>query len=505
MSDSEGPRCPFHRPKISPNTNYTAHFEDPPQETWLRKTSSFIGKTCAKMSFSSFRNAWHMYSQGDINSLFVKICKPDELISEMRTPMGTQYIIRDPAILQLVLSQFRNEEQGFFCVPDNEKIFIDKVVRDLFPEEMANITDREKEVISAVIFTAESTYVHSLRARVMSFLKPKTVQEYKEQLDQIAGEILDQLSPSEKQSCDPAQLVFEYAITVISRLFTGYNTTRENYQKVVQALLVIVKSMGDGILQRVPTENDKHDYQIALQTMRELIENNISTQPAPAFITGLRENGFSEFAIKMYLFFFYFAGTETTSAVTHYLLLQLGRSENRHYQDIIQGEPQDSTLLKKCIIEALRLNPPVYVMGRVLRKDVLITIRDSYRVLLWSKLIRKGSLLVNWVGGAARNPTLYPDPDVFNPLRFETIPTQLPWLPFATGHHTCPGQFLAKAEMESLISMILFRFNIQNITSTESIETKGILTLHADPYAKIKIKLSARKARVDHANCCTQM
>lgn len=488
MSNSESLRCPFHRPKISSNTTYTAHFEEPPQKTWRHKIWPAMKELGAKMSFSSFKNAWHIYSQKDINGLLVKICKPGELISHMRTPTGTQYIVRDPTLLQLVLSQYRNEEQGFFYVPDNEKLFT-KIVRDLYPKEIAQITDYEKEVLSAVIFTAESAHISSLRARVMSFLKHKAVQNYKEQLDQIAGDILDQLSPSEKQACDPAQLVFEYAISVIGRLFTGYHTTRENYQKIVQALVTISKVIGDGIVQRPPTESEKLDYQVALQTMRELIEQNIAIEPMPAFIAGLKENGFSEFSIKVYIFFLYLAGTETTAAVTHYLLLELGRGENKHYQTAIRQESPDSSLLKKCTIEALRLNPPLYIMGRVLRKDVLLTLRDDQKALVWSKWIRKGSYVISWVAGVGRNPALYPNPEVFNPLRFETIPTQLPWLPFTTGHHTCPGQFLAKAEMESLISEILKRFNIETIPSTGPIETKGLFTLHADPQAKIKIKL----------------
>lgn len=169
--------------------------------------------------------------------------------------------------------------------------------------------------------------------------------------------------------------------------------------------------------------------------------------------------------------------------------MQLGREENQYYQEGIRQEAEESTLLKKCVIEALRLNPPVFIIGRALRRDVLATIRDSNQTVLWSKFLRKGHYIINWVSGVGRDPHLYPNPDIFNPLRFETIPTQLPWLPFASGYHTCSGQFLAKAEMESLISEILVRFHVQNIPVGEPIESKGTFTLHADPEAKIKIRL----------------
>jgi hypothetical protein len=114
-----------------------------------------------------------------LNCLFSKLCKPGERISDFHTPIGTQYIIQDHAIMQLILSHFRNQEGGLFYVPDNEKIFIDGIIQDLYPEEMAKITDREKEVVNTVIFTAESAHIHPLRARIMGFLKQKVVQDYK--------------------------------------------------------------------------------------------------------------------------------------------------------------------------------------------------------------------------------------------------------------------------------------------------------------------------------------
>jgi cytochrome P450 len=122
---------------------------------------------------------------------------------------------------------------------------------------------------------------------------------------------------------------------------------------------------------------------------------------------------------------------------------------------------------------------------------VLITIRDSDNTLIWSKFLRKGHYIINWISGVGKNSDLYPNPEAFNPLRFETIPTQLPWLPFTTGHHTCPGQFLARAEMESFVYEMLRRFNIQTVPSTGPIESKGTFTLHADPDAKIKIRFDS--------------
>lgn len=58
----------------------------------------------------------------DLNQAFSAVCKYKDFISDFHTPAGTQYLITDPVILQLVASQFRNEENGLFSVPENERM-----------------------------------------------------------------------------------------------------------------------------------------------------------------------------------------------------------------------------------------------------------------------------------------------------------------------------------------------------------------------------------------------
>lgn len=481
-------KCPFHQSKSS----FTVQFEEPPSQNWWQALRQAAAGVFARASIASIKNAWNVYRIGDFNVIFKKIYQSaNDPVVDFPTPKGTQYVTRDPAMLQLILSKYRNEENGLFHVPENKRLFVDDIISEIYPDELAKITDMEKEVINAIIFTAESAYVPALRSQIMSMLKQKVVLENRDELDKIAGDIFDALSDDEKLQTEPAMLVFEFAITVIGKMFIGYQGTRTDYQKVVRALVSISKHISDGILYKPSTEQDKVEYEAALKTMRALIEANIRSEPRTGIIPVMKENGFSDFAVKVYLFFFYIAGTETTAAATHYLFLMLGKKENKPFQQLIRQESRDSFALKKCVAEALRLNPPVFIMGRALRKDMLLTKRDSAsNAIVWSKLLRKGGYIVNWVGGAGRNPEIYPEPDRFNPNRFETMPTQFPWFPFASGPHTCPGQFLAKAEMESFIYELVKRFDVDSIPSDFEVESKATFTQHADPEGKIKVRLS---------------
>lgn len=488
MTNHEQFSCPFSK-SSSKNLKKRIQLEKPNYSV-IKSFFLHLKEYLSRIGFESIRNSWLSYSLADLNTVFSRTFKLDYILSEFKTPIGTQYIIKDPALLQYVLSHFRNEEKGLLHVPENKKIFIDGLVKDLYPEEMEKITDIEREVVNAMIFTAESEYIPALRSKVMSFLKQKSVLEYRDQLDAIAGDILDHLNPEEKDKCNSALLVFEFAITVICKLFIGYNAERKQYKEIVSSMVTISDYISNTITHRPLDQENKKKYFDAIKKMKGLIEHHMADEESSILIKGLREGGFSTFAIKLYLFFFYIAGTETTSAVTHFLVLQLGRKKNKNFQQVIRNEGKDSIFLKKCVAEALRLNPPVFIIGRTLRENRLLTVRDENEKIIWSKLLFKDHHLVCWVAGAGKDPKTFENPEEFNPDRFDTIPTQYSWFPFTTGPHTCPGQFLAKAEMESLVNEFLKRFEISNDPYEADIETKGAFTLHADPLGKIKIKLT---------------
>lgn len=483
-------KCPFsHSQKQQkPVSNYIFQFEEPFKRSFFVNLYSNTHEYLSRFSYSSFRNAWYSYKKNDLSGLFSKVCKPGDFVSLFRSPIGTQYVFRNPAIMPLILSHYRNEENGLFHASENEKLFIDVIIRDLYPKELATISDREKEVVNSMIITAESAFVHPLRSCITGLLKPKNVNGMRDKIDKITNDILDQMTEDERKCFNPAHLIFEMAITVIAKLFLNYETTRENYQKVVMAMTTIGKKISDGITKQPESESEKQEYEIALQYMRDLLETNLISTPHSEVIIGLREYGLSDFSIKVYLFFFYLAGTETTSAVTHYLFLQLGMKKNSYLQEVIRNEGKESITLKKCITEALRLNPSAFILGRGLRKDIMLTARDSEKKLIWKKLLRKGHYIVVWVAGAGRDPSLYSNPERFDPMRFDTIPSILPWLPFTSGHHSCPGQFLARAEMESFVYEVVKRFQIVSMPDDCPIEQKGNFTLHADPDNKIRMR-----------------
>lgn len=126
------------------------------------------------------------------------------------------------------------------------------------------------------------------------------------------------------------------------------------------------------------------------------------------------------------------------------------------------GEPQDVDDAKKLVYttyvwkEVLRLHPPATNMLRNAAKDVVLKGSNTF--------VPKGTSIVAFTLGAHRNPKHWSRPDDFWPERFDsvhgeahTVPTGA-YMPFSTGPHRCPGDFLASYEGVLILATLYRRF-----------------------------------------------
>ncbi|XP_008156090.2 cytochrome P450 4F3-like [Eptesicus fuscus] len=167
---------------------------------------------------------------------------------------------------------------------------------------------------------------------------------------------------------------------------------------------------------------------------------------------------------------FMFEGHDTTASGLSWVLYNLARHpeyQERCRQEVQQllgdREPQEIEwddlaqlpFLTMCIKESLRLHPPVTVISRCCTQDVLLP--DG-------RVIPKGNICVISIFGVHHNPSVWPNPEVYNPFRFDPETPQkrspLAFIPFSVGPRNCIGQTFAMAEMKVVLALTLLRFRV---------------------------------------------
>ncbi|XP_032128156.1 cytochrome P450 4F3 isoform X3 [Sapajus apella] len=167
---------------------------------------------------------------------------------------------------------------------------------------------------------------------------------------------------------------------------------------------------------------------------------------------------------------FMFEGHDTTASGLSWLLYHLAK--HPEYQERCRQEVQELLkdrepkeiewddlaqlpFLTMCVKESLRLHPPVPAVSRHCTQDIALP--DG-------RVIPKGVICLISVFGTHHNPAVWPDPEVYDPFRFDPENSKerspLAFIPFSAGPRNCIGQAFAMAEMKVVLALTLLRFRV---------------------------------------------
>ena len=180
-----------------------------------------------------------------------------------------------------------------------------------------------------------------------------------------------------------------------------------------------------------------------------------------------------EGAAQAYVIFM--AGYETSSSAMTYCIYELAC--NPHIQDKVVDDInatlkkfggltydslQEMTYLHKVVQETLRKYPPAPSIHRVCTKDIDLPTTNLH--------VDKGVDIVIPILGIHRDPEIYPDPDKFDPERFnqENIASRHPcnYLPFGDGPRKCIGIKLGYSMVKVGIISMLSKYRISLVPET---------------------------------------
>ncbi|KAL0393949.1 UNVERIFIED_CONTAM: Premnaspirodiene oxygenase [Sesamum latifolium] len=171
--------------------------------------------------------------------------------------------------------------------------------------------------------------------------------------------------------------------------------------------------------------------------------------------------------IKAVIYDIFAAGTETSSTTVDWIMAELIRNPRvmakvqneirqtfKGNKTIEEADVQNLKYLKLVIKEGLRLHAPIPLIPRVSRQDTEIA---GYLIPARAKV------LVNaW--GMGRDPEIWPNPESFEPERFDNISTDFTgnhfeYIPFGAGRRMCPGMTFGLASVELPLAHLLYNFD----------------------------------------------
>ncbi|KAJ0989809.1 hypothetical protein J5N97_008165 [Dioscorea zingiberensis] len=173
-----------------------------------------------------------------------------------------------------------------------------------------------------------------------------------------------------------------------------------------------------------------------------------------------------------------FAARDTTASVLTWILKYLAENPavlqavREEQEEIMRSKLEESKDGDKCLTWADTRKMPM--TSRVIQETMRVasilsfTFREAVEdVEFEGYLIPKGWKVLPMFRNIHHSPDNFPDPEKFDPSRFEKSPKPNTFMPFGNGTHSCPGNELAKLEMLVLLHHLTTRYR-WSLSGTES-------------------------------------
>ncbi|XP_013185828.2 cytochrome P450 4g15 [Amyelois transitella] len=235
-------------------------------------------------------------------------------------------------------------------------------------------------------------------------------------------------------------------------------------------------------------------------------DNDVGEKKRLAFLDLLLESSqsgvvISDEEIKEQVDTIMFEGHDTTAAGSSFFLSMMGIHQDIQDKvieelDQIFGDSdrpatfQDTLEMKyleRCLMETLRMYPPVPIIARHLKQDVVLPSSG--------KKVPAGTTVIIATIKLHRRPDIYPNPDKFDPDNF--LPERsanrhyYAFVPFSAGPRSCVGRKYAMLKLKIILSTILRNFRVHSDLKESDFQLQAdIILKRAEGF---KVRLTPRK------------
>ena len=162
------------------------------------------------------------------------------------------------------------------------------------------------------------------------------------------------------------------------------------------------------------------------------------------------------------------AGNETSSNALTWTIYLLGRHPDyiqrirKEIEHVIGESPitfenlHRLELTLRVVHEALRLYPPFWMIDRIAIQDDEIS----------GIIVPAGTMVIPYIYGTHRNPSVWPNPDIFDPGRFEAEQSKarhrFSYIPFGGGPRICIGNNMAIMQILLVVVALVRKYDFSS-------------------------------------------
>ncbi|KAH8303883.1 hypothetical protein KR018_008311 [Drosophila ironensis] len=197
-----------------------------------------------------------------------------------------------------------------------------------------------------------------------------------------------------------------------------------------------------------------------------------------------------------------FEGHDTTAAGSSFFLSLMGIHQGIQDRvlaelDSIFGDSQrpatfqdtlEMKYLERCLMETLRMYPPVPLIARELQEDLKLS--SGNYVIPRGATVTVATVLLH------RNPNVYDNPNVFDPDNF--LPERqanrhyYAFVPFSAGPRSCVGRKYAMLKLKILLSTILRNYRVYSDLSESDFKLQADIILKREEGFRIRLQPRTR-------------
>ncbi|KAG5322825.1 C4G15 protein, partial [Pseudoatta argentina] len=234
----------------------------------------------------------------------------------------------------------------------------------------------------------------------------------------------------------------------------------------------------------------------------DIEDNHVGEKKRQAFLDLLIEAGqngtvLTDEEVKEQVDTIMFEGHDTTAAASSFFLSMMGCHPDiqekviQELDEIFGDSDRPATFqdtlemkyLERCLMETLRMYPPVPIIARTIKTDLKLVSGDY--------TIPAGSTVIVTTFKMHRQPHLYPNPEIFDPDNFLPEKTAnrhyYAFVPFSAGPRSCVGRKYAMLKLKIILSTIMRNYRVKSDIKESDFRLQADIILKRTEGFKIKL------------------